>query len=1464
MGEERRIDTLARLSSFVSQVLTKGADEAAKEARETADGDYVCRQFELIYAEEPHTTHLAGSLKRALASTHVFREAASPSAVQQQLKPDLVAAAAASPRAATVAAAAVSRPSAPSAEVPTFLQPAEPPLRVLDSFGRGHGDDAGARFILGKTQHASSACTGGAAGTSGAAASGPASAAAAGAAAVAGAGGCFDLIAEGAAQEQQAAACGGSGERRGRGTKYCYEVVRCLGVGVSGQVYECLQRDVLRGMQPVRVVAAKLFRSTSAHICSALNELFVYHVLPTNKKGQPPFSAVTELLDFFVYRRHVCFVLELQQTDLYKLLELGDFKGLPLPVVQRIAVQIVGLLNAAAEARITHFDLKPENVLISFGSQCNSACVLGQPRDTATNRACFFPPASGFEFGPLGDDPMCYEADDDLQAASVAPKYEQLMKAWVKVIDYSASRLWTHRAFPRAIKKEEHESYVKDFVAATKGTTCYRIQTRYYGAPELLLGIPYYRVVDVWSMGCILAELVLGLPLFPAQAAAAAVTLVAAMLHSFSRHARCCYASQLLASASHFDLLRRITRLCGPVPTWILDNGSRVWKFYKRDAFLTPPQPLPAPRPDAEEAIQKHGQRDVSQLHPHMRQQQQQEEQQQQQQQQQQHAEQEPVCGLHPPSSSGGASPSRQGASECRLGGGGPPGFRSCLTSAGEEKRASLATAGWAPPQQQSSPCLVRGVCSRAVSEFRDGETGEEKAGRELGSRAAAALQLVRCFDRATEGVGSRAHSLWGSPFGNPASRLSCAADEAAAVWGRATQEDSSMGEDQQVEAENQDIKLSWRMLTIPEYEDKHKKIEPKTADHFAVREVRDVLRVRPENMKVPGSACPACTYLCRASAVTGNKAAAASGVRDKCSSNRADEECSRCRESRIREERLAEDFVDFLELSPHSQRSLLLATERSNKAAAKAFVRVALQRALVIDPLLRMTPEEAAAHPFILESTRTLTEEAFKGPPCQPWGETELPRVVREMQQQMRALVLEQQQQSNRQQLRQQQPAQVILFPGCCDSDAMMRPAHLTQEGGMCLESFFRGPVDLYTSPHVALGVAAASSSAAAAAPCVTTSSWQPHAARRNHLSERSAGFCQWSHAGECASLGQQLQQQQQQQLQALCGGDPFDGHRPFEDSSCEPTVFCEGGLVPSLLAGMPLDCVSRRDWGSSNAFEEAPFLHAASICHAADEASAAGAAPDMLSVGSPCAAASLPTHLAAGEAVSVFKTHMRALPQQAPSAAAAQWDEQQQRRQQRLLTQSPSQGHSALVAQQQHQQQLPPYFGLGVAAASGVAANAATAAVNVARDPASQPVSFAKSARRCQALPEQHQWGLWHQQQQLLEDSFIRGGFFPQASEGMTEAYSCFHAGAESRSSGHYGSYGELSSAQIEGGPCVTLDASLSMAEGGFSKGGVSYPAFPQDAFSPQQQQQQQQQRQKFGRETGSRCAGEPEALL
>ena len=44
------------------------------------------------------------------------------------------------------------------------------------------------------------------------------------------------------------------------------------------------------------------------------------------------------------------------------------------------------------------------------------------------------------------------------------------------------------------------------------------ICSRYYRAPELIFGATdYTTAIDLWSVGCVMAELLLGQPLFPGE-----------------------------------------------------------------------------------------------------------------------------------------------------------------------------------------------------------------------------------------------------------------------------------------------------------------------------------------------------------------------------------------------------------------------------------------------------------------------------------------------------------------------------------------------------------------------------------------------------------------------------------------------------------------------------------------------------------------------------------------------------------------------------------------------------------------------------------------------------------------------------------------------------------------------------------------------------------------------------------
>ncbi|XP_026055436.1 cyclin-dependent kinase-like 5 isoform X2 [Carassius auratus] len=59
--------------------------------------------------------------------------------------------------------------------------------------------------------------------------------------------------------------------------------------------------------------------------------------------------------------------------------------------------------------------------------------------------------------------------------------------------------------------------FARDLSESTDVNYTEYVATRWYRSPELLLGAPYGKAVDMWSVGCILGELSDGQPLFPGE-----------------------------------------------------------------------------------------------------------------------------------------------------------------------------------------------------------------------------------------------------------------------------------------------------------------------------------------------------------------------------------------------------------------------------------------------------------------------------------------------------------------------------------------------------------------------------------------------------------------------------------------------------------------------------------------------------------------------------------------------------------------------------------------------------------------------------------------------------------------------------------------------------------------------------------------------------------------------------------
>ncbi|XP_058987515.1 homeodomain-interacting protein kinase 2 isoform X3 [Musca domestica] len=83
------------------------------------------------------------------------------------------------------------------------------------------------------------------------------------------------------------------------------------------------------------------------------------------------------------------------------------------------------------------------------------------------------------------------------------------------------------------------------------------LQSRYYRAPEIILGLPFCEAIDMWSLGCVVAELFLGWPLYP--------------------------------GSSEFDQIRYISQTQGLPTEHMLNSASKTSKFFYRDTDSTYP-----------------------------------------------------------------------------------------------------------------------------------------------------------------------------------------------------------------------------------------------------------------------------------------------------------------------------------------------------------------------------------------------------------------------------------------------------------------------------------------------------------------------------------------------------------------------------------------------------------------------------------------------------------------------------------------------------------------------------------------------------------------------------------------------------------------------------------------------------------------------------------------------------------
>jgi dual specificity tyrosine-phosphorylation-regulated kinase 2/3/4 len=103
------------------------------------------------------------------------------------------------------------------------------------------------------------------------------------------------------------------------------------------------------------------------------------------------------------------------------------------------------------------------------------------------------------------------------------PTIKTFTKQLLVALNYTAMHKIVHCDLKpeNILLKQNSKSHIK---VIDYGSSCFEnqrlytyIQSRFYRAPEVMLGIPYTPAIDMWSLGCILAELANGYPIFPGE-----------------------------------------------------------------------------------------------------------------------------------------------------------------------------------------------------------------------------------------------------------------------------------------------------------------------------------------------------------------------------------------------------------------------------------------------------------------------------------------------------------------------------------------------------------------------------------------------------------------------------------------------------------------------------------------------------------------------------------------------------------------------------------------------------------------------------------------------------------------------------------------------------------------------------------------------------------------------------------
>ncbi|RNC49289.1 putative protein kinase [Trypanosoma cruzi] len=220
-----------------------------------------------------------------------------------------------------------------------------------------------------------------------------------------------------------------------------------------------------------------------------------------------PFAPLTNLVDHFEvpgqYGSHVCMVMPLHGSNLLSIIDqMKAKKGLrsaqEIRLIKEIVASVLVGLQELDKLDVIHTDIKPENILCSLPDP-KVLDVIETFCRRNKDRSAMVPYETVRDAISQGDpNHLVCLADFGLSVALKPPN------GWDNSNESSESKLLLKSLIG---KKREFPVEKPGTVTNLRGTM---VQTREYRAPEIIIGLDFNTRTDLWSVGCMVFEIITG------------------------------------------------------------------------------------------------------------------------------------------------------------------------------------------------------------------------------------------------------------------------------------------------------------------------------------------------------------------------------------------------------------------------------------------------------------------------------------------------------------------------------------------------------------------------------------------------------------------------------------------------------------------------------------------------------------------------------------------------------------------------------------------------------------------------------------------------------------------------------------------------------------------------------------------------------------------------------------------